>query len=134
MDRPTKSALTAILLLAAFSAVANGLADTRVVKGPTCDGKSKDIGYDTNASILVTKLVNTTPGKRAGSVGEYRYNCSYPNGKKGSATGGASCSKELGRVECLGCLLNVQNKLMKCHSPIAVGIELRDCKLWFKKI
>ncbi|CAI0404830.1 unnamed protein product [Linum tenue] len=142
MDRAmSKLAVLAVLLFVGLSSFAEARhGNSTVVRGPSCSGWTENKLYSKNVANLIDKLVDETRKvhRERGDEEDYRYTRDFPaNCHSGTgATGGATCDKQLGNLDCWGCLLVAKNKFKSGNcddNPIRGAVQLRDCSMWFRK-
>ncbi|CAL1382530.1 unnamed protein product [Linum trigynum] len=136
MDSGSKLAMAAFLLLAMLSfGVDARLPVKSIVRGPDCVGKSEDKVYNTRVGRLVDILVDETKNVKKENYNDYSYVHSYPNRDAGSVIGGATCDRQLWKLDCWSCLVTAKNKLKdNCGHTHDARIELADCSIWYKMI
>ncbi|CAN1175402.1 hypothetical protein LINPERHAP2_LOCUS31922 [Linum perenne] len=139
-SKSTKSTILIITLLAISTLVlvlveSKG-ADISIIRAPICTGKSKNNGYNKSVEKLLGTLVNETKSMHRETIHQaYRYTCKIPDSEPGSVAGTATCSGDLGKSECWGCLVHAQGKLVSgCDDPVKASVKLQDCSIWFDRI
>ncbi|CAI0384900.1 unnamed protein product [Linum tenue] len=138
MDSGSKLMVVAAFLLltiSSFLVVDARLADTSIVRGPDCIGKSEDQEYNGKVARLINIFVDETKNVQRSHHSDYSYVHSYPNRDNGSVIGGATCDRHLWKLDCWACLVTAKNKLKSnCEHTLDARLELADCSIWYKMI
>ncbi|CAN0880496.1 hypothetical protein LINGRAHAP2_LOCUS13682 [Linum grandiflorum] len=111
------------------------LPDKSIISGPDCSGKSNDMSYNKKVSRLLDIFVDETKNIHRDNHVDYEYKHSFPNSDFGSVTGGATCDRQLWKLDCWSCLLTAKNKIYNnCERTHDAEVKLKDCSIWFKMI
>ncbi|CAN1175408.1 hypothetical protein LINPERHAP2_LOCUS31925 [Linum perenne] len=136
MDYVSKSAITMILLTVILSTVVDAkLPDKSIISGPDCHGRSNDAFYNKKVARLINIFVDETKNVHRDHHADYEYKLSFPNSDSGSVTGGATCNRQLWKLDCWSCLVTAKNRINNnCGRTHDAEVKLKDCSIWFKMI
>ncbi|CAN1175405.1 hypothetical protein LINPERHAP2_LOCUS31925 [Linum perenne] len=127
-----------ILLTVILSTVVDAkLPDKSIISGPDCHGRSNDAFYNKKVARLINIFVDETKNVHRDHHADYEYKLSFPNSDSGSVTGGATCNRQLWKLDCWSCLVTAKNRgkiYSVCDDPVSGWVDLKDCSLWFKLI